>query len=145
MEKDRKKLVVIGTGIAGTYCLEEILRLDPERYDITVFGKERYLSYNRVLLSYVLRGEKTEEDICEEIRDELEQDAVFIEKIEYSEVFYDQLPEKARLNLGIRPDQKNVVATLTFRSLESSLPKAMVNGWMQRLYPKLNQGDRGYM
>ena len=63
MEKDRKKLVVIGTGIAGTYCLEEILRLDPGRYDITVFGKERHLSYNRVLLSYVLRGEKTEEDI----------------------------------------------------------------------------------
>lgn len=97
------------------------------------------------VLSYSTSVEKTEEDICEEIRDELGQDAVFVEKIEYSEILYDQLPEKARLNLGIRADQKNVVATLTFRSLESSLPKAMVNGWMQRLYPKLNEGSRGYM
>lgn len=97
------------------------------------------------VLSYSTSFDKTKEDICEEIRDELEQDAVFIEKIEYSEVSYNQLPEKARLNLGIRPDQKNVVVTPTFRSLENSLPKAMVNEWIKNLYPKLNQGDRGYM
>lgn len=97
------------------------------------------------VLSYSTSIEKTEEDICEEIRDELGSDAIFIEKIEYSEVPYEQLPEKARLNLGIRSDQKNVVATLTFRSLEGSMPKTMVNEWMQRLYPKLNKGDRGYM
>jgi flavodoxin len=97
------------------------------------------------VLSYSTSVDKTEEDICEEIRDELGPDAVFIEKIEYTEIPYEELPEKARTNLGIRPDQKNVVATLTFRSLEGSMPKTMVNGWMQRLYPKLNKGDRGYM
>lgn len=97
------------------------------------------------VLSYSTSTKKTEEDVCEEIRDELGVDSVFIEKIEYSEIPCEQLPERARQNLGIRPDQKNVVATLTFRSLESSLPKAVVNGWMQRLYPKLNKGDRGYM
>jgi len=97
------------------------------------------------VLSYSTSVEKTEEDICEEICDELGSDAIFVEKIEYSEIFYEQLPEKARLNLGIRPDQKNVVATLTFRSLEGSLPRKTVNEWMQQLYPKLNKGERGYM
>ena len=97
------------------------------------------------VLSYSTSIEKTEEDICEEIRDELGPDAVFIEKIEYSEIPYEQLPEKAKANLGIHPDQKNVVATLTFCSLESSLPRTMVNTWVQRLYPKLNRGERGYV
>lgn len=97
------------------------------------------------VLSYSTSVEKTEEDICEEIRDELGSDAIFIENIEYTEIPYKQLPEKARTNLGIHPTQKNVVATLTFRSLEGSLTRTMVNEWMQRLYPKLNQGDRGYM
>jgi len=127
-----------------------VLRSDDPRTRKQMANLEKFVTVSdqpatKRVLSYSTSVEKTEEDICEEIRDELGQDAVFIEKIEYSEVSYDQLPEKARLNLGIRPDQKNVVATLTFRSLESSLPKEMVNGWMQRLYPKLNQGDRGYM
>ena len=97
------------------------------------------------VLSYSTSIEKTEEDICEEIRDELGPDAVNIEKIEYSEIPYESLSEKARTNLGIRPDQKNVVATLTFRSLEGSLPRTKVNEWIQRLYPKLNEGGGGYM
>lgn len=97
------------------------------------------------VLSYSTSVDKTEEDICEEIRDELGSDSVFIEKIEYSEISHEQLPEKARINLGIHPNQKNVVATITFRSLEGSLPRTMVNEWMQRLYPKLNEGSRGYM
>ncbi len=56
-------LVVIGTGMAGVNCIEEVMRLDPERYNITVFGKERHPNYNRVLLSSVLTGEKSLEDI----------------------------------------------------------------------------------
>jgi len=59
----RKKLVVIGGGMAGTSCIEEILRLDAERYEITVFGKERHPNYNRVFLSSLLTGEKTLQDI----------------------------------------------------------------------------------
>ncbi|MFQ5736643.1 MAG: nitrite reductase large subunit NirB [Thermodesulfobacteriota bacterium] len=64
MEKtEKKRLVVIGNGMAGTACVEEIIRLDPERYDITVFGAERHPNYNRVLLADVLTGEKTVEEI----------------------------------------------------------------------------------
>ncbi len=97
------------------------------------------------VLSFSSSAGKTEEDICEAIRDELDGNARYIEKIDYSEFPYQNLPEKARENLGIHPDQKNVVVTLTFRSLAGSLPKEKVNEWMQRLYPKLNEGSRGYM
>ncbi len=97
------------------------------------------------VLSYSTSADKTEEDVCEEIRDELGPEATYIEEIQYSEIPYEQLPAKAQENLGIRPDQKNVVVTIIFRSPEGSLQRAMVNEWMQRLYPKLNEGDKGYM
>ncbi len=61
--KEKERLVVIGNGIAGVACVEEILKLAPERFAITVFGAERHVNYNRVLLSQVLTGEKTLKDI----------------------------------------------------------------------------------
>ncbi len=57
------RLVVIGNGMAGVSCIEEIIELSPNKYDITLFGKERHPNYNRVFLSSVLTGEKTLEDI----------------------------------------------------------------------------------
>jgi len=62
-KETKMKLVVIGNGMAGVNCIEEILGLDAGRYDITVFGKEAHPNYNRVFLSYVLTGEKTLDDI----------------------------------------------------------------------------------
>lgn len=59
----RKKLIVVGNGMAGTKCVEEILRLAPERFDITIFGAEAYPNYNRILLSKVLQGEHALQDI----------------------------------------------------------------------------------
>ncbi len=61
--KIRKKLVLVGNGMAGVRTLEELLKLVPDRYDITVFGAEPYGNYNRILLSPVLAGEKTIDDI----------------------------------------------------------------------------------
>jgi nitrite reductase (NADH) large subunit len=59
----RQKLVVIGNGMAGMRTVEELLALAPERYDITVFGAEPRGNYNRILLSPVLAGEKTVDEI----------------------------------------------------------------------------------
>ena len=59
----KEKLVLIGNGMAGVRSLEEILKLAPELYDITVFGAEPYGNYNRILLSPVLAGEKTIDEI----------------------------------------------------------------------------------
>ncbi|WP_416294784.1 nitrite reductase large subunit NirB [Paenibacillus illinoisensis] len=62
MNGNREKLVVIGNGMAGMSTVEQILKLT-SRYDITVFGTEPYPNYNRIMLSYVLKGSKTIDDI----------------------------------------------------------------------------------
>lgn len=57
------KLVVVGNGMAGIRAVEELIRLAPELYDITVFGAEPHPNYNRILLSPVLAGEQTVQEI----------------------------------------------------------------------------------
>ena len=59
----RMKLVMVGNGMAGVRTLEEVLKLAPDLYDITVFGSEPHANYNRILLSPVLAGEQTIKDI----------------------------------------------------------------------------------
>lgn len=63
MRVKKQKLVLIGNGMAGVRTLEELLKIDPERYDITVFGAEPHPNYNRILLSPVLAGEQTVDEI----------------------------------------------------------------------------------
>jgi nitrite reductase (NADH) large subunit len=59
----RRRLVVIGNGVAAMRTIEELLELTPQAYDITVFGEEQHSPYNRVLLSPVLAGEKRTDEI----------------------------------------------------------------------------------
>lgn len=59
----KQNLVLIGNGMAGVRTLEELLKLAPEHYHITVFGEEPYGNYNRIMLSPVLANEKTIEQI----------------------------------------------------------------------------------
>ena len=57
-----KKLVVVGNGMAGVACIEQILKYD-SRFDITIFGDETHVNYNRILLSSVLAGERSADEI----------------------------------------------------------------------------------
>ena len=59
----RMKLVMIGNGMAGVRVLEEMLKISPDLYDITVFGAEPHPNYNRIMLSPVLAGEQTLDQI----------------------------------------------------------------------------------
>jgi nitrite reductase (NADH) large subunit len=59
----KQKLVVVGNGMAGIRAVEELLKIAPELYDITVFGAEPHPNYNRILLSPVLAGEQTIDEI----------------------------------------------------------------------------------
>ena len=58
----KQQLVVVGNGMAGVSCVEQILK-QPHNFDITIFGDETHVNYNRILLSLVLAGEKSAEDI----------------------------------------------------------------------------------
>jgi nitrite reductase (NADH) large subunit len=55
----RKKLVVVGNGMAGMRTVEEILARAPGMFDITVFGAEPQPNYDRIMLSPLLAGEKS--------------------------------------------------------------------------------------
>lgn len=59
----RAHLVMIGNGMAGCRTLEELLKIAPDLYRISVFGAEPHPNYNRILLSPVLAGELTVQDI----------------------------------------------------------------------------------
>ena len=60
----RRRLVVVGNGMAGARTVEEILaRGGAEQFSITMFGDEPYGNYNRIMLSHVLSGEETDADI----------------------------------------------------------------------------------
>jgi nitrite reductase (NADH) large subunit len=60
---DREHLVVIGNGMAGCRAVEEVLARDPHRFRITIFGAEPHVNYNRIMLSPLLAGEKTFDEI----------------------------------------------------------------------------------
>ncbi len=59
----KMKLVMVGNGMAGVRTIEELLKIAPELYDITVFGAEPHPNYNRILLSPVLAGEQQLDEI----------------------------------------------------------------------------------
>jgi len=59
----KPRLVMVGNGMAGVRTLEELLKIAPDLYDITVFGAEPHPNYNRILLSPVLAGEQTVDEI----------------------------------------------------------------------------------
>jgi nitrite reductase (NADH) large subunit len=59
----KERLVVIGNGMAGCRAVEEILARDTGRYEVVIFGAEPRVNYNRIMLSPVLAGEKTFEQI----------------------------------------------------------------------------------
>ena len=65
----KMKLVCVGNGMAGIRTIEELLKVAPDLYEITVFGAEPHPNYNRILLSPVLAGEATLEEIVLNTRD----------------------------------------------------------------------------
>ncbi|WP_432492966.1 nitrite reductase large subunit NirB [Kineococcus auxinigenes] len=62
--RERRRLVVVGNGMAGARFVEEVLeRGGGESFDVTVIGAEPYGNYNRIMLSHVLAGDEDEEDV----------------------------------------------------------------------------------
>jgi len=59
----KERLVVVGNGMAGCRAVSDLLKRDPDRYEITIFGAEPRVNYDRIMLSPVLAGEKTFDQI----------------------------------------------------------------------------------
>ena len=62
MDRAMKRLVVVGNGMAGVGCVEQILKHAPH-FQITIFGDETHVNYNRIMLSSVLAGERNDDEI----------------------------------------------------------------------------------
>ncbi len=62
-EARTENLVIIGNGMAPGRMLEHLFEQAPGRYDVTIFNAEPRVNYDRIMLSPVLSGEKTYEDI----------------------------------------------------------------------------------
>jgi len=58
-----EKLVIIGNGMAPGRMLEHLFEAAPDRYAVTIFNAEPRVNYDRIMLSPVLSGEKSYEDI----------------------------------------------------------------------------------
>jgi len=58
----KEKLIVIGNGMSGLRTIEDLFDIQKDKYDITIFGEEPHVNYNRIMLSYLLSGEKTFEE-----------------------------------------------------------------------------------
>ena len=73
---DRRRVVLVGNGMAGVRVVEEILSRAQHLFAITVFGAEPHGNYNRIMLSPVLAGEKTFEAITTHPREWYEENGI---------------------------------------------------------------------
>ena len=62
VQRRENELVVVGNGMAGVACVEQILK-HAQKFEITIFGDETHVNYNRIMLSSVLAGEKSPDEI----------------------------------------------------------------------------------
>jgi NAD(P)H-dependent nitrite reductase small subunit len=63
VDTHKRRLIVIGNGMAGMRAVEELLAIAPGAYEIVVFGAEPHGNYNRILLSPLLAGDKSVDEI----------------------------------------------------------------------------------
>ncbi|WP_341368215.1 nitrite reductase large subunit NirB [Yoonia sp. BS5-3] len=59
----KKRLVIVGNGMAPGRLLEHLFEASSDGFDVTIFNAEPRVNYDRIMLSPVLSGEKTYEDI----------------------------------------------------------------------------------
>ena len=59
----KQRLVVVGNGMAPGRALERLFETNPDAYEVTIFNAEPRVNYDRIMLSPVLSGEKSFEEI----------------------------------------------------------------------------------
>ena len=107
----KQKLVVIGNGMAGMRTVETLSERAPDLYDITVFGAEPHVNYNRILLSPVLAGEKSLEEIVIHAQSWYEDNGVKLRKGE-SVAMIDRRTREVVTAQGLRtPYDRLLIAT----------------------------------
>ncbi|MGI8315591.1 nitrite reductase large subunit NirB [Halobacillus mangrovi] len=105
------KLVLIGNGMAGVRCIENIVKEDPAAFDITIFGSEPYGNYSRIMLSSILQGDTTYEEIMLNPIDWYEENGIDLFTGE-SVIFIDKEKKTIETDKGRKvPYDKLIIAT----------------------------------
>ncbi|MGA9658164.1 MAG: nitrite reductase large subunit NirB, partial [Asticcacaulis sp.] len=81
----KEHIVVIGAGMAGGRIVEEILKRDESKFDISIIGSEACDTYDRIQLSPVLAGEKS-----------------FVDIVTHSQAWYEQNGVKTHLGYWVQ-------------------------------------------
>ena len=123
----KERLVLIGNGMAGVRALEELLKLEPDMYDITVFGEEPHPNYNRILLSPVLAGEKTIDDIILNSREWYEEHGITLHTGD-PVVAIDRAKRRVRTDSGVEAPYDRLLIATGSRPFIIPVPGADLDG-----------------
>ena len=97
-------------------------------------------------LSYSASETQVEEDISQNIENAIGKWLAALESVQLlSETNYKDLPDTAKLKLGIKPGQKNVLVRITLRDLNRSITSQEANQIYNQIYSKVNEGEGGYI
>jgi phenylalanyl-tRNA synthetase alpha chain len=142
------RLAMIIKGIDDVRILRaEDIRIKRQMSDLNQYIPVSKMPPIRQDMSFSVDQENTEEDVCEGIRDAIGNDIDLLEEVKIvSETPYANLPPQAIERLGIKPNQKNILARIILRSHERSLLKEEANSIRDRIYRKVNEsGTSGYL
>jgi NAD(P)H-dependent nitrite reductase small subunit len=123
----KRKLVVIGNGMAGMRVVETLLELAPNAYEICVFGAEPHPNYNRIMLSPVLAGEKRPEDIVLNTHDWYRERGIGLHVADPI-VAIDRVKRRVRAKSGTEVDYDRLVLAPGSKPIVLPIPGADLDG-----------------
>jgi nitrite reductase (NADH) large subunit len=123
----KEKLVLIGNGMAGMRTIDELFKLAPDKYDITVFGSEPHGNYNRIMLSPVLAGDKTIDDIITHDIDWYKQNNITLHT-EATVTKIDRVNKQVKTDCGINVDYDKLILATGSNPFMLPLPGADLDG-----------------
>lgn len=113
---------------------EQLRNLDPWQYVSP-------LPQARRDISVVVDDVEDEEILGDIIRSALGEDAQVIESVvELARTSYDELPEGARVRLGLRPGQSNVLLRILLRPIDHTLTSQQANDIRNAIYRAVHRG-----
>jgi phenylalanyl-tRNA synthetase alpha chain len=97
-------------------------------------------------MSYSVDQDQVEEDMNQSIAAAMGKWLPALESVKVlKETKYSDLPEIAKLKLGIKPNQKNVLVRITLRDLNRSITNQEANQIYKDIYQEVNEGEDGYL
>jgi nitrite reductase (NADH) large subunit len=123
----KPRLVVIGNGMIAARALEELLAHAPQMYDITVFGTEPQGSYNRVLLSPLLAGDRRLAEVVTHPPDWYGRHGITLEAADPIE-HIDRTRRRVRSRRGLEVPYDRLLIATGSRPLVPTIPGSALNG-----------------